>query len=348
MLKCPVLVRQRELSLRPYFELDVNIWPDRTDASASSDMVEPTLSEFIEKLQKVELVNVLKETHTDPVFRARLADCIKLVDDRRAFSTSEKSYIPVKRRHYAQFAAIVTAMKQYGLVHATPTNSPVYVEFGAGRGYLSHFLSDTCENLDIILLERRAYRFKAERSMRERAGSILRLQVDIKDVVLHGLERLNSREFIGFGKHLCGAATDYALRACFSPPSANFGKERLAKGFAVATCCHHLCSWDSYINRPFLVQMGFDLNEFHLLTKISSWATLSDAHGGVYRNQTGHSNCELALRPVEKLMLGRRAKLILDEGRVRWLLSLGLKAKLLTYVDASVSPENILLLVHET
>jgi tRNA:m4X modification enzyme len=44
--------------------------------------------------------------------------------------------------------------------------TPVYVELGAGRGYLSHFLVDAYGPNDLVLVERRAYRFKAERNIR--------------------------------------------------------------------------------------------------------------------------------------------------------------------------------------
>ena len=42
---------------------------------------------------------------------------------------------------------------------------PLYAELGAGRGYLSHFLLDAYGPLDLMLVEREAVRFKAERSM---------------------------------------------------------------------------------------------------------------------------------------------------------------------------------------
>ena len=54
-----------------------------------------------------------------------------------------------------------------GVCSSPPSRPPVYVELGAGRGYLSHFLVDAFGPADLLLVERKAYRFKAERSMKQ-------------------------------------------------------------------------------------------------------------------------------------------------------------------------------------
>jgi tRNA:m4X modification enzyme len=48
---------------------------------------------------------------------------------------------------------------------APEKRKPLYAELGAGRGYLSHFLLDAYGPLDVVLVERETYRFKAERSV---------------------------------------------------------------------------------------------------------------------------------------------------------------------------------------
>lgn len=40
-----------------------------------------------------------------------------------------------------------------------------------------------------------------------------------------------------------------------------------------ALCCHHCCSWDSYVGREFLENRGFTPYYFHILCCLSSWAT---------------------------------------------------------------------------
>ena len=45
------------------------------------------------------------------------------------------------------------------------------------------------------------------------------------------------------------------------------------KGIVLALCCHHCCSWPQYVGRPFLQNLGFTGEDFHLLCCLSSWAT---------------------------------------------------------------------------
>eukprot|EP00899_Mesostigma_viride_P011430 jgi/Mesvir1/20288/Mv19896-RA.2 len=50
-------------------------------------------------------------------------------------------------------------------------------------------------------------------------------------------------------------------------------------GFAIATCCHHLLSWDTYINTELFTQLGFSCDEFHLVVWMTSWGVCGDADG---------------------------------------------------------------------
>ena len=49
--------------------------------------------------------------------------------------------------------------------------------------------------------------------------------------------------------------------------------EDSVKGIILALCCHHCCSWPQYVGRPFLQNLGFTAEDFHLLCCLSSWAT---------------------------------------------------------------------------
>lgn len=40
-------------------------------------------------------------------------------------------------------------------------------------------------------------------------------------------------------------------------------------GCAVATCCHHRCTWEHYVGKPFFSSLGFLAAEFELI----SWMT---------------------------------------------------------------------------
>ncbi|CAI5931805.1 unnamed protein product [Closterium sp. NIES-65] len=152
----------------------------------------------------------------------------------------------------------------------------------------------------------------------------MRVRVDIADLQLAALPSLEGRPLVAISKHLCGPATDLALRCCLnasqtSQPSQpgqlgqlghqgqpieeshlNQGQQepsqqgqqgqqgqpsqerqqgtRLA-GLAIATCCHHLCDWDSYVNPAFFTRLGFAPSDFAAVAWMSSWALLGEGKG---------------------------------------------------------------------
>ncbi len=72
-----------------------------------------------------------------------------------------------------------------------------------------------------------------------------REMMDIKDIDLTYFK--DKQQMIGVAKHLCGGATDLAL-ASFKNVS------NQVKGLAIATCCHHLCDINSYVNMNFITE----------------------------------------------------------------------------------------------
>ncbi len=74
---------------------------------------------------------------------------------------------------------------------------------------------------------------------------------------------------VGVSKHLCGAATDLALRSLVHR---DLDRERVA-GIMIALCCHHRCDWDVFVGQDFLKGRGFDEEDFDLLCGLTSWAT---------------------------------------------------------------------------
>ena len=144
-------------------------------------------------------------------------------------------------------------------------------------------LEDEKQNDDYARLERDA------ESVRERraSSSCLRLRLDIKDLHFAGVTVTKKRNLVLIGKHLCGAATDLALRSCFPETETDNKKNEtkpepdtfIAKGVCVATCCHHRCEWGSYVNKYFIKSHGFSVEEFGWLTRMSSWGVLGAAGG---------------------------------------------------------------------
>ena len=116
------------------------------------------------------------------------------------------------------------------------------------------------------------------------------------------------------GKHLCGAATDYALRACLGaaprggkrvqqqqeqllvpqqpqsdPPQAGLdggASWRRLHGLAIAPCCHHRCGWRAFVGKPLFRRLGFTGEEFELMSWMTGWALCGHAGG------RGNAACE--------------------------------------------------------
>merc|ERR1712048_991322 len=130
-------------------------------------------------------------------------------------------------------------------------------------------------------------------------------------------------------KHLCGGATDVALRTLQ-------GQKNNAVAVCVATCCHHRCDANSYVNFSFLQELGLceTSEEFAQFVTTAGWAV--GGHGGA--------------RNLEKRKVGMMAKRILDLGRVAWLQGkLGLcDATLVSYICKDVTPENIAIVAGHT
>jgi tRNA:m4X modification enzyme len=137
-------------------------------------------------------------------------------------------------------------------------------------------------------------------------------------------------------KHLCGSATDLALNCLLRLP------EQIEASLCIATCCHHACTWESYVGRELFKDLvNMTEAEFMQLRVASSWATAKkDDHadaGGT--GGAGGGN--------EKLEIGRKVKTCLDAGRCLWILE-NLKTldnvEYQCYIDPVVTPENFLIL----
>ncbi|KAM9186631.1 tRNA:m(4)X modification enzyme TRM13 homolog isoform 3-T3 [Mergus octosetaceus] len=133
-----------------------------------------------------------------------------------------------------------------------------------------------------------------------------RLQVDIQHLCLNKVPSLEKKRLpvVGIGKHLCGAATDLALRCLVESyatccegeneePAAKRPKNdktemadkssadnernkedfKPVAGIVIALCCHHKCDWTHYVGREFFQSVGLGPVEFHYFQRMSSWAT---------------------------------------------------------------------------
>ncbi|XP_060797199.1 tRNA:m(4)X modification enzyme TRM13 homolog isoform X2 [Neoarius graeffei] len=168
-------------------------------------------------------------------------------------------------KHLKQQASILGNMEALDLLGS----KRCYVEFGAGK-------DGKHKNTD---------------------STFDRLQVDIQHLDLSRVPFLQEKRLpvIAVGKHLCGAATDLALRCLFErsakdhePPTKRLklqegseevmhgsesSKEVVVSGLAVALCCHHRCDWRHYVGKDFFRERGLGATEFSAFQRMSSWAT---------------------------------------------------------------------------
>lgn len=173
----------------------------------------------------------------------------------------------------------------------TSCTAPIFVEFGAGRGKLSLALCTVLSQAaHIILVEREGgISKKADSKIRELGRTCQRLRIDIADLDLAAIQILQSTSanqheclklpqkittspscmhMTGISKHLCGPATDLALRCvCNFVYHVNNNINRnssheqslslkVVDGIAFALCCHHRLTWDEYCGKAFFKHLG--------------------------------------------------------------------------------------------
>lgn len=204
-----------------------------------------------------------------------------------------------------------------------------------------------------------------------KGAQIVRLRMNIKDLLLAKVPCLTNQgkpaATVSFSKHLCGAATDLTL-ACLSryhkDLRLSFHDENQViqgtDGILVALCCHHRCTFDSYINLDYLQSLGIDKFEFDCISRMSSWATCGerevqplDTNGTPVQsdNEDDHMNAEVEdaipwshkpkLSHEERRSIGLKCKRLLDKGRLEHLRQEGFSAGLIEFVGLQSSLENI-------
>lgn len=265
--------------------------------------------------------------------------------------------LPSNKKHALQQSSLIQHMADAGMLGP----NRIFIEFGCGRAELSRYvnqvelLSGECEESTLpkfLLIDRGTNRMKFDKKFDddslELAGvcngrsRVKRCRVDIKDVRLAALLE-EGRIPVAISKHLCGVATDLTLR-CLQ----NSGSWKLG-GVCIAMCCRHCCDPREYINEAYIRELLSKHQSqldycrfFKSLMKMCSWATCG-RRSGMQDDDVGDHFTGLAVSKREKL--GRMARHVLDEGRVRWAREQGLNATLVKYVEQDISLENVAMLV---
>ncbi|XP_047538754.1 tRNA:m(4)X modification enzyme TRM13 homolog isoform X2 [Vanessa atalanta] len=289
-------------------------------------------------------------------------------------------------RHLRQASRLLHIVENEGFVKP----NTCFIELGAGKGHLSYYAwwawcRDT--NSNVLLIDRASLRHKRDNKLRDNclktnqskinatdqnepddewdessikySNNVHRLRADLANLALERVPAVRASEaVVGYAKHLCGVATDYALRCITST-----GVLDKVSGVALATCCHHRCERAACLASRPLQSLGIDAEDFNVLLGVVSWATCGDGRSRDARKRTpadsrthartqtraevtdvdgeNYGTKNLNLSQERRELIGKRAKMLLDWGRVLYLKELGFDAQLVYYVPSTVSLENV-------
>ncbi len=184
------------------------------------------------------------------------------------------------QKHLQQLSSLVGHMEKMDLLR----DKLCYIEFGAGKGGLSHWVqtaAETSTSSKYFLVEKGSIRYKmdAYHKFEKQGPNFERLRIDIQHLNLGKVPSLKQDDplpIIGIGKHLCGGATDLMLRCLMQQANTSpsegphIGK---VESIVLALCCHHRCDWQTYVGKDFFTELGVSAHEFHLICSMTSWAT---------------------------------------------------------------------------
>lgn len=253
------------------------------------------------------------------------------------------------KKHLIQNSSLIKNMEENNFLRENVT----FVEFGAGRAQLGFWIAQAIkdkEKCSLILIDKASQRHKSDNKLKGASPvKTMRIRADIADLALGKIPLLteSKNEVVGVTKHLCGIATDLALRCIVNGKLEGLN----VSGILMAFCCHHRCTWTSYAGKEFLLNVGFTPYEFSALCSISSWATCGS---GKPRSKWTEESTEETEGSMEidryrrhglsqeiREEIGRKCKMILNYGRLKYLEKHGYEAKLIYYVEQNVSPENV-------
>ncbi|KAH8347163.1 hypothetical protein KR059_005947 [Drosophila kikkawai] len=336
--------RDQESSL-PYIVKGINSGEDQLEAVGKYDQIklhELSDDEFYGLIDKVKQ---LYDKHINSSIQE-----LQLSHESLKAELSRSVYGQETLRQLTQASSLLGILeKDDQLVDGTS-----YVEFGAGKGQLAFFLATVLEDQkltrsQVILVDRLSLRHKKDNKLTNKE-QVQRIRADIADLKLCALPELKkTQRTVALSKHLCGAATDLTLRCIL-------GKEGGAATdyVLIALCCHHRCSWSSYVGRSFLQAAGIEAREFTILTKMVSWAVCGTGMSRERRRamekaeeQPAEPNTQRLSRE-EREKIGQQCKRILDYGRLEYLRSQGYQAELKFYVPRDVTLENVVLLARRS
>uniref|UniRef100_A0A182W694 tRNA:m(4)X modification enzyme TRM13 n=1 Tax=Anopheles minimus TaxID=112268 RepID=A0A182W694_9DIPT len=252
-------------------------------------------------------------------------------------------YGPQTLKHLTQSSALLGLLEQYDFLQ----NDTAFVEFGAGKGQVSYWLARIVEtqlqHCKVLLVDRASHRHKKDNKIETRE-IVQRVRADIADLELHKVDLLeSSKRLVGIGKHLCGSATDLALR-CLVRSRAKSAVR--IKGCLFALCCHHRCEWRTFAGKRFLLANDITRADFECIVRMVSWAVCGTGRSRDRQEDdpNGSKQDRCGLTRTQRETIGKKCKRILDIARLNYMVQNGYDAMLNCYVTSEITLENICLI----
>ncbi|MGH0132818.1 UNVERIFIED_CONTAM: hypothetical protein FKN15_050682 [Acipenser sinensis] len=200
----------REKPKPVYYVKDVNAGleedPDTSNEQACINVAQPFSEYFINDLIKLLYIYVgLNHKHEEQILsHSALQEAL-----------NDPNNGDFAFKHLKQQASLLGNMEALGLLGP----DRCFVEFGAGRGKLSHWVDIALQgsrNIHFLLVERATTRFKVDGKHKSSESVFERLHVDIQHLCLSKVPLLikENMPVVGIGKHLCGAATAHRYHPC--------------------------------------------------------------------------------------------------------------------------------------
>ncbi|CAH0558843.1 unnamed protein product [Brassicogethes aeneus] len=232
----------RQSKVEPYIEKGINSGKFEDSVEDSFKFLSTySVSDILETIKKV---NKVYEDHVNNQITDKILSEKNVEDE-----MTKPEYGDKTKKHLKQASSILGLLFNYDLVKP----NTCYIEFGAGRGQLTYWISKSTENLEgtcLLLVERASPKHKRDNKLAKTTEVVQRIRADISDLVLDKLEVINkTTNVVGVTKHLCGEATDLAIR-CLTNVKENQNK---VQGAIMTFCCHHRCRWTSYVGKDFFM-----------------------------------------------------------------------------------------------
>ncbi|KAH8359199.1 hypothetical protein KR093_005126 [Drosophila rubida] len=304
----------------------------------------------LHELEDAEFYGVIEKVKQ--LYATHIADKIEEIHLKHASleePLSHEEYGAETRKHLVQTSALLGILDHDKQL----TNNTSYIEFGAGKGQLAFYLATALDsqqllNSQVVLVDRLSLRHKKDNKLTNKQ-LVQRIRADIADLKMSQLPELQSTQRnVALSKHLCGAATDLTLRCILADGSCS------TDYILIALCCHHRCSWRSYVGKAWLQAAGITPREFVIITKMVSWAVCGSglsrerrkaiAEAEAHAQQETQPEATQRLCREERESIGYQCKRVLDFGRLEHLKANGYEASLKFYVPRDVTLENVILL----